>query len=214
MGSVSRWLNRQQNSSISKLQQSPPRGFTRRELSTCMICLPNYDPSNRGAFMIRSIAEAIKGWVYLFAFVTGGNYVRKAKLQRLGKGVKICPTALFKYPEMIQIGDNTFINHLCSVWASPGGSITIGSNVLFGPGTAIISSNHGFARDALIRNQPGQDAPITIGDDVWLGAHVVVTAGVSIGDGVVVGAGAVVTTDLPPMSICGGVPARVIAYRQ
>jgi acetyltransferase-like isoleucine patch superfamily enzyme len=172
-----------------------------------MICLPK-----PGGIMIRPIAEAIKGWLYLLAFITGGNYVRKAKLH-LGKNVKISPTAFFKYPEMIQIGDHSFINHLCSVWASPGGAITIGSNVLFGPGTAIISSNHGVARGELIRNQPGKDEPINIGDDVWLGAHVVVTAGVTIGDGAVVGAGAVVTTDLPPMSISAGVPARVIGYR-
>jgi acetyltransferase-like isoleucine patch superfamily enzyme len=164
--------------------------------------------------VIRTMAEAIKGWVYLLAFITGGNYVRKAKLKRRGKGVKISPTVFFKYPEMIQIGDHSFINHLCSVWASPRGPITIGSNVLLGPCASIFSSNHGIARGELIRNQPGQDAPIEIGDDVWLGAHVVVTAGVSIGNGAVVGAGAVVTTDLPPMSISAGVPARVIGYRQ
>ena len=164
--------------------------------------------------MLRSITEVIRGWIYLLALVTGGNYVRKAKLQRLGKGVKILPTVFFKYPEMIQIGDNSFINHLCSVWASPGGPITIGSNVLLGPCASIISSNHGIARGQLIREQPGNDAPIHIGDDVWLGANVVVTAGVSIGDGAVVGAGAVVTSDLPPMSICAGVPARVIGYRR
>ncbi|HTZ60742.1 MAG TPA: DapH/DapD/GlmU-related protein [Acidobacteriaceae bacterium] len=163
--------------------------------------------------MFRSIAEIIKGWCYLLALLTGGNYLRKARLQKLGTGTKILPTVFFKYPEMIQIGDNAFINHLCSVWASPGGPITIGNNVLLGPGASIISSNHGVARGQLIRNQPGQDAPINIGDDVWLGAHVVVTAGVSIGDGAVVGAGAVVTRDLPPMSICAGVPARVIGYR-
>ena len=69
----------------------------------------------------------------------------------------------------------------------------IGNNVLLGPCASIISSNHGVARGELIRNQPGRDAPISIGDDVWLGANVVVTAGVSIGDGAVVGAGAVVT---------------------
>jgi acetyltransferase-like isoleucine patch superfamily enzyme len=162
---------------------------------------------------MRSIAEAIKGWLYLLAFITGGSYVRRAKLKRLGKGVKISPTVFFKYPEMIQIGDHSFINHLCSVWASPAGPITIGSNVLLGPCASIFSSNHGIARGELIRNQPGQDAPIMIGDDVWLGANAVVTAGVSIGNGAVVGAGAVVTTDLPPMSICAGVPARVIGYR-
>jgi maltose O-acetyltransferase len=163
--------------------------------------------------VIRPLIEAIKGWSYLFALVTGGSYVRKAKLQKLGRGTKILPTVFFKYPELIQIGENSFINHLCSVWASPGGPITIGSNVLLGPCASIISSNHGVARGELIRNQPGRDAPIIIGDDVWLGANVVVTAGVSIGDGAVVGAGAVVTRDLPPMSISAGVPARVIGYR-
>ncbi|MGC2403891.1 MAG: acyltransferase [Acidobacteriaceae bacterium] len=163
--------------------------------------------------MIRPLIETVKGWSYLFALITGGNYVRKAKLQKLGRGTKILPTVFFKYPEMIKIGENSFINHLCSVWASPGGPITIGSNVLLGPCASIISSNHGVARGQLIRDQPGRDAPIIIGNDVWLGANVVVTAGVSIGDGAVVGAGAVVTSDLPPMSICAGVPARVIGYR-
>jgi acetyltransferase-like isoleucine patch superfamily enzyme len=163
--------------------------------------------------LIRIAVEVVKGWLYLLALITGGSYVRKAKLKRLGKGAKISPTVFFKYPERIEIGENTFLNHLCSVWASPAGPITIGSNVLFGPCTSVISSNHGIARGDLIRNQPGRDAPIRIGDDVWLGANVVVTAGVSIGDGAVVGAGAVVTRDLPPMSICVGVPARVIGYR-
>lgn len=162
--------------------------------------------------MLRMIVESIKGWFYLAAFVTGGNFMRKAHLH-LGKDVKIAPTAFFKYPALIQIGDHSFINHLCSVWASPEGPITIGSDFLCGPGTSIISSNHSIAADRLIRQQPGRDEPISIGNDVWLGAHVVVTAGVSIGDGAVVGAGAVVTHDLPPMSIAAGVPARVIGYR-
>ncbi len=163
--------------------------------------------------MLRSFIEVIKGWAYLFAFITGGSYIRKARLGHLGKGAKISPTVFFKHPEMIRIGDHSFVNHLCSVWASPHGPITIGSNVLLGPGVAIISSNHGIASNELIRTQPGRDEPISIGDDVWLGANVVVTAGVSIGNGAVVGAGAVVTTDLPPMAICAGVPARVIGYR-
>lgn len=163
--------------------------------------------------MLRSFIEVVHGWAYLFAFITGGNYLRKAQLRHKGRGVKISPTVFFKHPEMIHIGDHSFINHLCSVWASPGGAITIGNNVLLGPCTAIISSNHGIARGELIRNQPGRDEPIFIGDDVWLGANVVVTAGVSIGNGAVVGAGAVVTSDLPPMAICAGVPARIIGYR-
>jgi acetyltransferase-like isoleucine patch superfamily enzyme len=163
--------------------------------------------------LISALLEVIKGWAYLFALITGGGFVRRAHLHRVGKHVKILPTTFFKFPHLIEIGDNTFINHLCSIWASPGGRIEIGSNVLLGPCVSIISSNHGTAAGELIREQPGRDAAIRIGDDVWIGANCVITAGVTVGDGVVVGAGAVVTRDLPPMSICGGVPARVLGYR-
>ncbi len=162
---------------------------------------------------MKVIIEIVRGWIYLLTFVTGGNFIRKARLAHLGKNVKISPTAFFKFPEMISIGDNTFINHLCSVWAAPNGRVTIGNDVLFGPGTCVIASNHGTARDRLIREQEGRDAPIIIGNDVWLGANVVVTAGVTIGDGCVVGAGAVVTRDLPSYAICVGVPARPIGQR-
>jgi len=55
---------------------------------------------------------------------------------------------------------------------------------------------------------------VLIGNDVWLGARVVVTAGVTIGDGCIVGAGAIVTKDLPAESIAAGVPARVIGQRE
>ena len=54
---------------------------------------------------------------------------------------------------------------------------------------------------------------VKIGNDVWVGAHVIIMNGVSIGDGAIVGAGAVVTKDVPAYSIVGGVPARLIRYR-
>jgi len=85
---------------------------------------------------------------------------------------------------------------------------------LLGPGVSIIASNHGFDYGRLIREQDGRDADIVIGNDVWLGASVVVTAGVSIGDGCVVGAGAVVTRNLPSYSLCVGAPARVVRMRE
>lgn len=55
--------------------------------------------------------------------------------------------------------------------------------------------------------------PAVIGNDVWIGANVMVLRGVTIGDGAVVAAGAVVTRDVPPYSIVGGVPARVLRSR-
>jgi acetyltransferase-like isoleucine patch superfamily enzyme len=55
--------------------------------------------------------------------------------------------------------------------------------------------------------------PIVIGNDVWLGAHCLVMDGVTIGDGAFIAAGAVVTKDVPPYTLAGGVPARVIRPR-
>jgi virginiamycin A acetyltransferase len=55
--------------------------------------------------------------------------------------------------------------------------------------------------------------PVTIGNDVWIGAQAIVVSGVSIGDGAVVGAGSVVTHDVPAYAIVVGVPARILKYR-
>jgi acetyltransferase-like isoleucine patch superfamily enzyme len=52
-----------------------------------------------------------------------------------------------------------------------------------------------------------------IGNDVWIGSHVLIRGGVNIGDGAVIAMGAVVTKDVPPYAIVGGVPARIIRYR-
>jgi acetyltransferase-like isoleucine patch superfamily enzyme len=127
--------------------------------------------------------------------------------------VKISPTAFLKFPRKISIGDNTFINHHCCIWAAPNGSITIGNDVLLGPNVCLMASNHGISLGKLIRQQPGIDAPIVIGNDVWIGANVVVLAGVTIGDGCVIGAGAVVANDLPSNTICVGIPAKVLRLR-
>ncbi len=55
--------------------------------------------------------------------------------------------------------------------------------------------------------------PIVIGNDVWIGARVIVMDGVKIGDGAVIAAGAVVTKDVPPYAVVGGIPAKIIKYR-
>ena len=55
--------------------------------------------------------------------------------------------------------------------------------------------------------------PVTIGNDVWIGSRVIILPGVTIGDGCIIGAGAVVTKDVPPYSVVGGVPGRIIRKR-
>lgn len=56
-------------------------------------------------------------------------------------------------------------------------------------------------------------APIEIGHDVWIGARAIIMGGIKIGDGAIIAAGAIVTKDIPPYSVVGGVPAKVIRYR-
>ena len=55
---------------------------------------------------------------------------------------------------------------------------------------------------------------VTVSSDVWIGARVIILPGVTIGQGAIIAAGAVVTKDVPPFSVVGGVPARVIKFRK
>jgi hypothetical protein len=82
--------------------------------------------------------------------------------------------------------------------------ITIGDTCLFGP-QVMLRDNDGHFYENELRSEP-----ITIGDNVWVGMRAVILKGVTIGDGAIVAAGAVVTRDVPPRSLVGGVPARVL----
>jgi len=114
----------------------------------------------------------------------------------------------------IEIGEGTWIGQYNNLRAG-GGDIRIGANCLISQFCTLVASNHAHARGAIIQSQ-GSDpsrSGVTLGDDVWLGAGVVVTAGASIGDGAVIGANAVVTANVPAYEIWGGVPARRIGVR-
>lgn len=112
----------------------------------------------------------------------------------------------------VVIGATSQIFHRCLMYGTR--SIQIGRGVLLANDVQLICGNHTFARrDIPIRAQAVDGAPITIEDDVCLGASAIVLGGVTVGRGAVVGAGAVVTRSLPPYSISWGVPARVVGVR-
>lgn len=113
--------------------------------------------------------------------------------------------------DKLVIRRGTYINRLTMIDAHE--RVEIWSGCLIGPGCYITDANHGIAVDKAPAEQPCECRPTIIEDEVWLGAKVVVLAGVRIGRGAVVGAGAVVTKDVPAYAIAVGVPARVVGHR-
>ncbi|MBO6577025.1 MAG: acyltransferase [Rhodothermales bacterium] len=93
-------------------------------------------------------------------------------------------------------------------------TIEIGADCLIAPFVYLVDSNHGTAPGINMNRQPNTTAPIKIKNDVWVGAHAIILAGVTVGEGAVVAGGSVVKSDVPSNAIVGGVPARVIGERR
>lgn len=107
----------------------------------------------------------------------------------------------------IFLGKRVFLNSGCHFQDQ--GGVYIGDGVLVGSQTVFATLNHG------IRPEERQDlhpAPIHVEDNVWIGSHVTVLSGVTIGKNAIVAAGSVVTRDVPPDTLVGGVPARVLRH--
>ena len=145
----------------------------------------------------------------------GYSHVRERRKLSAGKGTGISPNVSFRNGERISMGRDCHIGERCYLWAGDStGRIILGDYVSLAPEVFITASDYRFETGKPFRQQPKDERDIRIGNDVWLGAQVVVTAGVSIGDGCIVGAGAVVTKNLPAGSIAAGVPAKVIGKRE
>ena len=126
----------------------------------------------------------------------------------LKEGARICvaqPSA------EIRIGDRTTIGYNTYIFSAS--SVTIEKNCLIAPFCYLVDNNHQIDRAQLINEQPLKTAPIHIEEDVWIGAHCTVLAGVTIGRGSVIAAGSVVNEDIPPYSVAGGTPAKIIRSR-
>lgn len=91
------------------------------------------------------------------------------------------------------------------------GPVSIGNHVNLAQGITVSALNHNFSDTTKRIDEQGiSTSQIIIEDDVWIGANAVILAGVRIGSHSVVAAGAVVTHDVPPNTLVGGVPAKVI----
>lgn len=131
----------------------------------------------------------------------------------VGRGAQVvCTGVVSRVGEGLRIGDNSTIGAMSFVAAQ--GGVTIGNDVIMGPGVRIFSENHEFGDSTRpIRKQGESRIGVVIEDDCWIGASAVILDGVRIGRGCVVAAGAIVTRSMPPDSVVAGVPARVVRAR-
>ncbi|MEX5294657.1 DapH/DapD/GlmU-related protein [Kocuria sp. CPCC 205268] len=136
----------------------------------------------------------------------------------LGANFRVGRGAIVSSPHGLKIGNNVSIGPRSIIQVDG----EIGDWTIIGMGVQIVGRlDHAInevgvpiAQSTRAAERPQNDRDIvTIGRDVWIGGASVVLSGVTIGQGSVVGAGAVVTSDVPPYSIVGGNPARVIKRR-
>jgi len=124
-----------------------------------------------------------------------------------------CTGVLSDMGEGLIIGNNVAINHYCFLGVR--GYIEIGDNVIFGPRVSVFSENHNYSNLELPIKQQGVTRKNTkICDDVWIGSHSSIMAGVTLGKGSIIASGSVVTKDVPAMTVVGGIPAKVIKRRK
>jgi acetyltransferase-like isoleucine patch superfamily enzyme len=131
--------------------------------------------------------------------------------------------------ESLHLGDRSFVAAGCvlrdRLWIgddcslNPGvvmaGRVAVGNGVRIASHSALFGFNHVFDRlDVPIWMQGLTEDGIVVEDDVWIGTHVVICDGVTVGAHSVIAAGAVVTRDVPPFSVVGGVPARMLRDRR
>ena len=138
--------------------------------------------------------------------------------ERVGANCSVGTGFICDFGCNISLGDNVSINHRCTFVDS--NKIVIGNNVLIAPCVQINTSTHPVGLHERLNSDFEKDNdtyfartssyPVSIGNGCWIGAGAIILGGVNIGEGAVVAAGAVVTKDVPPMTVVGGVPARVI----
>ena len=121
--------------------------------------------------------------------------------------VEILSPFIVDYGYNIEIGEGSFFNH--NIYIMDCAKIIFGKKVFVGPSCGFYTATHPFEIEK--RNAGFELAkPITVGNNVWLGANVTVLPGVEIGSGAVIGAGSVVTKNIPENVIAVGNPCKIV----
>jgi len=123
---------------------------------------------------------------------------------KIGRNVRIYPTAHVFYPWRLVVGDDVIIGWDVELYSL--GTITIGNSVIISQRARLCAGSHDYVQAHLPLLRP----PITVESGVWICADAFVGPGTTVGSGAVVAARAVAVKDVPPDSLVGGNPARVI----
>jgi acetyltransferase-like isoleucine patch superfamily enzyme len=135
------------------------------------------------------------------------------RFKKFGKNILLSTKGKFIRPNEIVFGNNIFINCCFHISAR---NLNFGSNIMIGPGLVIESDNHVFHHvgSTMFKNRLERNIGfVSIEDDVWIGANVIILPNVIIREGCIVGAGSVITKSLPPYTICVGNPCKPIKSR-
>ena len=147
--------------------------------------------------------------------VSTQTHVQLSSHISFGKGTVVKPFAVIQTQSgKISIGHHCVIgsfNHISTGITD----VMIGDYVRLASSVTILGGSRNFRKkDVLIFNQGSSHQGVSIGNDVLVGANVVILPGCNIGEGAVIGAGSVVNSDVPPYAIVAGVPAKVIGDRE
>jgi len=180
-----------------------------------MTAITRYWDRVRGRLKRHSAMDHVRGLFLARKFTASGIIVVSGGFPHpkvINRGGKILVENCHFYPgvrievsadALVRIGNGTYLNRNTVLVAEQ--QIEIGRNCRISWDVVIMDSD--------LHPLPGgkiSTAPVVIEDDVWIGCRAIILKGVRIGRGSIIAAGAVVTKDVPPYTVAGGVPARII----
>ncbi|MBV7269163.1 acyltransferase [Winogradskyella luteola] len=140
------------------------------------------------------------------------TYKRSKLKVFLRKGAGIQHDVIIQGTGNLEIGENSFVGSFSTIGVNS--KVCIGSNVMIAQNVSIRDTDHRFDDFTIPMIQQGiLTEPVFIEDNVWIGFGVVITKGVTVGRGSIIAANAVVTKNVPENAIMGGVPAKVLKFR-
>lgn len=163
----------------------------------------------RNAYAAELFQEAVRIGMELNGKYHTPEEIREIMGRLTGKKVddsfRMFPPFYTDFGKNITIGKDVFINSGCHFQDQ--GGIEIGDGALIGHNVVLATINHALEPE---ENRKNHYAPIKIGAHVWIGSNATILPGVTLGEHAVVAAGAVVTKDVPPLTVVGGVPAKIL----